>query len=88
MTPPRPGSAAPGVGVAVSGCGLVLGLLARPASLGLVLGAGWRLQLRLGGVAALLGVACSRHMDPGHSGLQDRDTPSSLAAAATFVGNK
>ena len=76
--------------MAVSGCGLVLGLLARPASLGLVLGAGWRLQLRLGGVAALLGAACSRHMDPGHSSLQarDADTPSSLAAAATFVGNK
>ena len=86
MTPPRPGSAAPGVGVAVCWCGLVLGLLARPASLGLVLGAGWRLQLRLGGVAALLGVACSRHMGPGHRGLQDRDTPSRLAAAATLVG--
>ena len=76
--------------MAVSGCGLVLGLLARPASLGLVLGAGWRLQLRLGGVAALLGAACSRHMDPGHSSLQarDADTPSSLAAAATLVGKK
>ena len=74
------------MGVAVSGWGLVLGLLARPASLGLVLGAGWRLQLRLGGVAALLGVACSRHMDPGHSGIQSRDRVSRLAAAATLVG--
>ena len=85
MSRPGPGSAAPGVGVAVSGCGLVLGLLARPG-LGLVLGAGWRLQLRLGGVAALLGVACSRHMGPGHRGLQGRDRVSRLAAAATLVG--